>query len=430
MIKAYPSYKNSDVEWIGEIPSHWSIRRVKETAKIINGFPFDSKKFNKTKGFPLVRIRDIRKDSTSLKFDGDIPEGSLIYNGDILIGMDGDFNVTEWGGGKAALNQRVACVRTRDKELTKYLYYTLPFNMKVVNDNAFYTTVKHLSNDDIRSTLYPVPPAGELKSVVSYLNKETRRINFLISEKQNFINLLKEKRQALISHVVTKGLDPNVEVKDSGVEWIGTIPKTWTCSSLKHFAKIIDCKHITAEFFDDGIPLASIGEVKEWFVNLEKSKLTSEGYYKDLISGGRKPEPGDIIYSRNATVGKSSIVPENVEKFALGQDVCLIKIKGELNSDFLMYSLRSFSMTEQLEVLMVGATFKRVNVDDIRNFKLSVPPIDQQIEIAHFLNRECVKIEKLVFEVEGSIRLLNEHRTALISAAVTGKIDLRDKEVA
>ncbi|WP_296406020.1 restriction endonuclease subunit S, partial [Psychrobacter sp.] len=109
--KAYPKYKDSGVEWLGEIPSGWGVKRVKEIANVISGFPFDSKKFDPFKGTPLIRIRDINSCSTEVYFDGYVPKEAIIKNGDVLIGMDGDFNVAKWQGGEAALNQRVACIR-------------------------------------------------------------------------------------------------------------------------------------------------------------------------------------------------------------------------------------------------------------------------------------------------------------------------------
>src|SRR5690606_35186954 len=123
----------------------------------------------------------------------------------------------------------------------------------------------------------------------NFLDHETAKIDTLIAKQEKLIELLKEKRQAVISHAVTKGLNPDVNMKDSGVEWLGQVPEHWTVSKLKHFVNVVDCKHITAEFFDEGIPLASIGEVKGWKVNLSNAKLTNEKYYQELIDGNRKP---------------------------------------------------------------------------------------------------------------------------------------------
>ena len=118
--KAYPEYKDSGVEWLGEIPAHWNVKRIKETASVISGYPFSSSQFHPEKGFPLVRIRDINAKRTEVFFDGYVPNESKINTGDILIGMDGDFNVAWWNNGEAALNQRVACIRTATDIFTRF----------------------------------------------------------------------------------------------------------------------------------------------------------------------------------------------------------------------------------------------------------------------------------------------------------------------
>src|SRR5690554_3879102 len=250
--QAYPGYKSSGVEWIGKIPEHWDKKRIKETASLINGYPFDSKFFEAGKGVPLVRIRDIRSSSTEVGFVGDVPKESLINNGDLLIGMDGDFNVSIWSGGLAALNQRVACVRTPSYHLQKFIFYTLPFNMKVVNDLTYFTTVKHLSSIEISKSVYPFPSENELTKIVEFLDHETAKIDTLIDKQQQLIQLLKEKRQAAISHAVTKGLNTNAPMRDSGVEWLGEVPEHWEVAPIKYIVSIpvTDGPHETPVFYD------------------------------------------------------------------------------------------------------------------------------------------------------------------------------------
>ena len=230
----------------------------------------------------------------------------------------------------------------------------------------------------------------------------------------------------MISHAVTKGLNPDAPMKDSGVEWLGEVPEHWTYCCLKHHAKAIDCKHITAEFFDDGIPVASISEVKGWYVNLETAKFTTIKYYQELIEGDRAPEAGDIIYSRNATVGEAALVKENMPLFAMGQDVCLLRPGEEVVPEYLLYVLKSGVIYQQLDIAMVGSTFKRINVDNIRNLSITLPPRKEQLDIVTSLKYHADKYNKVIEKAEGAIALMQERRTALISAAVTGKIDVRN----
>jgi type I restriction enzyme S subunit len=224
---------------------------------------------------------------------------------------------------------------------------------------------------------------------------------------------------------VTKGLNPHAPLKDSGIEWLGRVPAHWTVASLKFYASVIDCKHITAEFLDDGFPLASIGEVKGWYVNLDTAKRTTRKFYSALIEGGRKPSPGDIIFTRNATVGEAALVPENHPEFAMGQDVCLIRVAGALAPEYSLQVLKSGLISQQLDLAMIGSTFKRINVDDIRSFVFVIPPIKEQEHLVSEMDRISSRYDRLIANAEDSATLLQERRTALISAAVTGKIDVR-----
>jgi len=230
----------------------------------------------------------------------------------------------------------------------------------------------------------------------------------------------------LLRHAWTEGVNPDAPLKGSGVEWLGEVPVGWVVCALKHVSNVIDCKHITAEFIDDGIPLASIGEVKSKFVDLTSSKKTTRQYYLELISGGRKPSPGDLIFSRNATVGEVAIVDKSATEFAMGQDVCLIRPSIKILPDFLYFFLISNITSRQLDLLMIGSTFKRINVDDIRNFDISIPCVSEQSKIVELISIHSSRLDKQLEKADFMIGLLKERRTALISAAVTGKIDVRN----
>ena len=272
----------------------------------------------------------------------------------------------------------------------------------------------------------PFPPVSEQFCIAAFLDHETARIDALIEEQQRLIELLKEKRQAVISHAVTKGLDPTAPLKDSGVEWLGEVPAHWVVAGLKWYWSVTDCKHITAEFVDEGIPLASIREVQSRHVALDNAKQTTEVFYRQLIEGGRELVAGDLIFSRNATVGQVAQVANWHPPFAMGQDVCVLKKQYEwLSSDYLQAVLRSPVVLVQLDNLMIGSTFKRVNVEDIRGIIVPMPPQGEQKIIAEYLIEKTEMFNSMLGEAQNTIALLQERRSALISAAVTGKIDVR-----
>ena len=251
-MRGYSEYKESNITWLGWIPKNWQVSRVKDFAKLLSGFPFDSKQFDSVEGIPLIRIRDISSAHTVVRVKGEVPEESLIYDGDVLIGMDGDFNVAWWKGGEAALNQRVACLRADNPSFLRFLFYALPFNMQIVNDLTYFTTVKHLSNTDILKTRFAMPSAAEVKQIARFLDYETAKIDALIEKQQQLIALLKEKRQAVISHAVTKGLNPDAPMKDSGIEWLGKVPQHWEVAKLGHryevhLGKMLDAKKVSGD---------------------------------------------------------------------------------------------------------------------------------------------------------------------------------------
>ena len=205
------------------------------------------------------------------------------------------------------------------------------------------------------------------------------------------------------------------------MEVLGKIPSHWNCGPLKHFAKVIDCKHVTVEFVDTGRPIVSIRELKNDRIELNEAKLANEEEW-EFLREGRVPATGDLIICRNASVGAVGEVTSGME-FCMGQDVCLIRPSIPGGFDF--FTLISGVVRQQIDALLVGATIRRLNVEAIRGLIVADPPKGERSEIAQYLNLEVKKCDALETEAIGAIGLLQERRSALISAAVTGKIDVR-----
>ncbi|MDN3380957.1 MULTISPECIES: restriction endonuclease subunit S [unclassified Pseudoalteromonas] len=439
--QAYPEYKDSGVEWLGSIPSHWQVIPVKHLAALTpKKSAIDAELLSQECSFlPMekLKLNSITLDEKRLV--SDVYNGYTYFeDGDVLMAkVTPCFENKNIAVASGLLNgigfgsSEIYVLRSNGRVNNRFLYYRLQ------EDSFMYIAIaamsgagglKRVPSEIVSGYSLAKPELAEQTQIANFLDHETARIDTLIEKQQQLIELLKEKRQAVISHAVTKGLNPNVPMKDSGVEWLGEVPAHWIASTLKHYSEVIDCKHITAEFFDDGIPLASISEVKKWFVDLSTAKYTSEKYYNELIGGGREPKVGDIIYSRNATVGEAAIVSEGLPPFAMGQDVCLIRLSNGLLPLFAMYVLHSSVISQQLELAMVGSTFKRINVDNIRNFAFVIPPLSEQDLIVSELEALTSKYDVLINNATNAIELMKERRTALISAAVTGKIDVRNWE--
>jgi type I restriction enzyme S subunit len=414
----YERYKDSGVEWLGEVPAGWEVKRVKRNFRLL------SEKTGRREH--LVALENIESWSgrfieTETEFQGD---GVSFNAGDILFGKlrpylakalladqsgeaVGDFHVLRPCSGVMG---RFAIYQILNQDF-----------ISIVDGSTFGAKMPRVSWDFMANLHQAVPPLPEQHAIAAFLDCETAKIDALIAEQQRLVALLAEKRQAVISHAVTKGLNPAAPMKDSGVEWLGEVPVGWEVGPLKRFADVIDCKHYTVEFLDNGWPVVSIRELRDDKIDLSNAKLTSRAEW-DFLREGRVPTHGDMIFCRNASVGAVGYV-DSEDQFCMGQDVCLIR---PVNPDrFIHYQLTSKLVKNQIEGLLVGATIRRANVEEIRGLIITNPPKNEQHVIAAFLDTETAKIDTLVAEAERAMTLLKERRTALISAGVTGKIDVR-----
>jgi type I restriction enzyme S subunit len=441
---AYDKYQSSRLEWLDLIPQSWDVTRLRLLSnRYSGGTPSKDNQAYWQEGTipwlnsgavnqgtitkPSTYITELGRKESSAKW---VPAEAIII---ALAGQGKTKGMAAYATFKTTCNQSMGVV-VFEKDYPRYMYWWLV---------SQYKNIRGMASDDARDGLNlemlgtipcPLPSMAEQQKIAAFLDYKTLQIDQLIEKKKSLIEKLEEKRIAVITQAVTKGLDKNVKLKPSGVDWLDSIPNHWQCCSLKYFSDTFDCKHLTAEFIDEGYPLVSISEVKGWHVDIKTSKKTTHGYYKDLIGGGRKPQAGDIIYSRNATVGEAAIVLEETPDFAMGQDVCLIRCAEDLLPDFLMYVLNSKLILQQLDLLMVGSTFKRINVDDIRNYSLVIPSLEEQNDIIGYLSSACLRLDDMHSKATLAVERLKEYRAALITSAVTGKIDVREvvipKEVA
>ncbi|MFC5460163.1 restriction endonuclease subunit S [Massilia niabensis] len=436
-LRRYAEYKAGGFSWAAELPAHWSTANLKWLCHRYSGGTPDKNKLEFWEGGTIPwlnsgavndgRIYEASAYITQKAFENSnakwIPPGALVM---ALAGQGKTKGMVAQLMFASTCNQSMAAIVPSERIDARCLYWWLVCNYQNIRNMAGGDLRDGLNLDLLGTIPCPLPPLAEQMGIAAFLDRETAKIDVLIAEQEKLIALLAEKRQAIISHAVARGLNPNVPMKDSGVEWLGEVPVHWEVAALKRYWSVTDCKHITAEFVDDGYPLASIREVQSRFVSLDTAKRTTRHFYEQLIEGGRKPLPGDLIFSRNATVGEVAQVNELHPPFAMGQDVCLLRpLYEDWSSDFMQAVIRSSIVVEQLKNIMVGSTFKRVNVEEIRNLQVPAPPPDEQAKIAEFIINETNRLDLLKTEAERAVNLLNERRSALITAAVTGQIDVR-----
>ena len=340
---------------------------------------------------------------------------AMLRPGDVLMTEGGDIDKlgrgARWSGSVTPMlhQNHVFAVRPGDKLDTKFLVYWLEAS---VARNYFLTTAKRSTNlaSTNKSTVgnLPIPdvPIHKQRAIADFLDRDTARIDTLIEEQQRLIEMLRERRQAQISAAVLDGV-------------LQRIP-------LRRLADVIDCAHVTAEFVDDDqrYPVASIRECAGAYVDLANCQYTTAEFFEQLRASGRTPRIGDLLFIRNVSVGLVSAVAPRTPDFAVGQETVLLRRRTSVDPDFLRYALTSTEVQHAIDRAMIGSTFKRINVSAIRALPLPVPSLDEQRRIAAYLDEQTSKIDTLIAETERFIELARERRSALITAAVTGQIDV------
>ncbi len=286
------------------------------------------------------------------------------------------------------------------------------------------TTFLELSGDALAAFELVFPPRYEQSVISAFLDRETAKIDALVAEQEKLIDLLKEKRQAVISHAVTKGLDPNVPMKDSGVEWLGEVPEHWAIKRLKHLSPQISVGIVVNPsnyVADEGYPFLYGGDIAEGQVRVDGARRISGEDSKR--NGKTQLKQGDIVTVRVGAPGVSAVIPAECEGGNCAS-VMLIR-KGMFNPEWLCFAMNSRMVRYQVELVQYGAAQEQFNISHAVEFLVATPPKEEQDSITDHLLAVISKIDDLIDTSRHAIDLLKERRSALISAAVTGKIDVR-----
>lgn len=432
-LKPYPNYKDSGVPWLGKAPEHWGVRRLKYLLKERDMRSRDGME-------QLLRVSQYTGVTERKSFGSDngpdtraaslvgykiVAPDDLVIN--IMLAWNGSMGVSQFHG----ITSPAYCVYRFFSHIEPWYFHN------ILRSPAYKARIKAVSTGVVESRLrlytdalyrleVILPPLSEQSAIVRYLAHADRKIRLYIRSKQKLIKLLEEQKRVIIHQAVTRGLDPNVRLKPSGVPWLGEVPEHWEVISLRRKWSVTDCKHLTVPFVEDpeAIPLASVREVQSFELSLANANRTTDENYFTLIEGGRKPRIGDLIYCRNVSVGAAALVTTD-EQFAMGQDVCLIRSRTE-NQRYLNYFLRNPVMERQLSMIQVGSTFNRINISDIKALLIVVPPRQEQDMISAFLDVALAEIEDTRQEAKRAIDLLREFHIRLIADVVTGKLDVRE----
>ncbi len=422
--RAYPEYKDSGVEWLGKVPDHWEVRRLKFVAELIKD-KVEPNKANQT----YIGLENVQSETGRfLPSEASVEPESLCIqfnSNSVLFGKLRPYLAKVLEPESEGICSSEFLVLQPNNIIRKLLKYQLlsEWFIKVVDSSTYGAKMPRASWDFIGSMPSLIGPQLEQTQITTFLDRETQKIDTLIEKQERLIEMLQEKRQAVISPAVTKGLDPNVKMKDSGVEWLGEVPEHWDMMPLKY----------ASTFNDEVLPDTTALETELLYVDIggvEDGKgITSYEtlYFADAPSRARRiVKDGDVIISTVRTylraIAPIKDLPKNV---IVSTGFAVIRPKNIFYSGFAAYSLRSEYFVGNVVADSVGVSYPAINSSDLVFINIPIPPISEQTKIASFLDRETQKIDNLVTKAENSITLLKEHRTALISAAVTGKIDVR-----
>lgn len=411
--------KESGISWIGKIPEIWSLIRLKYLVNIETG-DSDTQDADPDGEYNFYVRSPIIEHSSHYTFSGD----SILMAGDGV----GAGKVFHYATGKYAVHQRVYCLHDFSPAVNPqflFLYLSNRFPMRVEQGSAKSTV------DSIRLPMlkdFPVllPSIDEQERIVEFLKEKYYTIDSLASNIQKEIETLEAYKKSLITEAVTKGLDISVPMKSSGNPWIGKIPTTWVLSKVKYVSSVVtDGAHVSPDYVDDGYEFISTVNVIDGAINFENCIHTSESSYKVFVNTGCKPRRGDVLISKDGTVGKTVIIDYDRE-FVIGSSLVIIRpVCNKINQRFLNYNLQAKYTQQLLQLIMHGSALKRVSVQKNSNLPLTLPPLNEQVSIADYLDDKCSEVDAIIASKKQQLETLATYKKSLIYEYVTGKKEVK-----
>lgn len=430
--RPYPKYKDSGVEWLGKIPAHWESKPLKYAAPLILDrideigleIPYIGLENIESSTGKMISVKEHslseeqEAEGLDVRFrSGDVLFGKLRpYLAKVLLSsFDG------------RCSSEFLVLRSKEEIAPAYLAYQLISQGFIARIDSMTYGIKmpRASPNQVMGAPIAIPDADEQSAISTYLDSETAKVDALIEKKERLIELLQEKRTALITHAVTKGLDPAVPMKDSDVGWLGQIPVHWEVKPFtKYTVERSDYRGKTPEKVISGVFLVTARNVRMGLIDYECSQefIAREEYDKIMRRG--LPKKGDILFTTEAPLGNVAIIDR--EDIALAQRIIRFRMNSEhFDSRFALYAMISGFFQAQLLSLATGSTAEGIKASKLPMLRLCAPDLIEQNEIVSYLDRETSKIDMLVAKIGQAIDRLREYRMALISAAVTGKIDVQ-----
>ena len=408
-MKKYEKYKDSGIEWLGEIPVHWKLAPIKHLFSFATGFTPPTNRSDYYDGeIDWVTIADmnekfISKSKSKITNKAiqeltkePVPKGSLLYSFKLSVGKVG------FAAKELFTNEAIFSIFPKEGLALSYYYYALP-EILIHNANENIYGAKLLNQELILNSLMLSLPLIEQKTIAQYLDFTIDKIEQLISEKSTLISKLHEKRKALINEVVTKGLNPNAPMRDSGIEWLGMIPEHWRISKIKYLADLKSGTNLTSEVIEPvgNFPVYGGNGLRGFY-----GSYTDDGHY--ILIGRQGALCGNINYAKGQFWATEHAV------------VCYPKL------DFKTIWFGELLRTMNLNQYSIASAQPGLAVERIKNLTIPFPSIEEQSEIVNFIESRTTKIDQTISETQLQIQKLKEYKTAVISEVVTGKVDVRE----
>ncbi len=425
--QAYPEYKDSGVEWLGEVPAYWRFARFKFFANVQKGKLPKKIVADEDGKFPPYLTMDYLRTGYPENF---VDDKSLvpINDGEVLLLWDGanagEFIKSRYG----VISSTVAHIKFISQFNHRFCWYLVKSLEIELRTSTIGMGIPHVSGEKLNNLIFYEPLFLEQQQIANFLDHETAKIDTLIEKQQQLIKLLKEKRQAVISHAVTKGLNPNAPMRDSGVEWLGEVPEHWIVAQLKFNTVEMQTgpfgSQLHAEdYIDDGIPLVNPAHMTDGKIVPDLKVSVDEETWHRLKR--HQLFEGDLILARRGELGRCAIVTKKQEGWICGTGSLKAKLNNRLIPEYSYLLITSDGVVSELSLESKGSTMDNLNTEALGRVRLPVPPVDEQRKILDYVNDVSGKFRNLIDKASSAIALIQERRSALISAAVTGKIDVR-----
>lgn len=427
-LSTYERYKDSGVEWLGRVPEHWQLLPGR-TSLSLNG--------ERNAGNVETTVLSLSYGNIVVKppekLTGLVPESfegyQIINPGDIVVrptDLQNDFNSLRVGLAKnrGIITSAYLGLRHNNSISSEYLYYLLhAYDLLKVYYGMGTGLRQNLDWRDFKYLPLTIPPRAEQDRIVGFLDQKTAEIDSLIAKKQRQIELFDEQKAILVNRAVTRGLNPNAPLKDSGIKWIDQIPAPWAIGRLKHHClKIVDCPHATPIYDPDGIhPAIRTADVTPGHTDVKGAKRVSRAEFLRWTAR-MLPHDRDILYSREGErFGIAAPVPPD-SQLCISQRMMAFRPSLNVDSQFLMWQLNCRHVYLQACQDVIGSAAPHVNIGTIANFQILLPPLPEQVKIAEFVSDLDGRQRIVISKIEAQIQTLQALRSTLIAHAVTGKI--------